>query len=228
MEPNYLDAAERAQNVTEAAPSERLAFLRKTYSLVLLGIGIFAITMLSFGKVAFVTDSSLWIYQSSRWTSLILMIGGGVIVRMLARKRVVGFTFYLAYAFMLGLLVAPFAVLAGPSTVGTAAVMTASIFVGLTAYVFITKHDFSWMRGALSMGLFALIGIGVASMLFGFSLGSWYSIAGALLFAGYILYDTSDVMRRNRVEDAVPAAIELFTDVILLFWNLLMLFMDRD
>ncbi len=228
MDSKYLDGLSQSPVAADAAPSERLLFLRKTYSLVLLGITLFAATMLGFGKVALVTDASLWIYTSSRWTSLILMIGGGVVVRMLARKRVVGFTFYLAYAVLLGLLIAPFAAMAGPETVGTAALLTTAIFAGLTVYAFVTKTDFSWLGGALSIGLFAMIGIGVASMIFGWSLGSWYSIAGALLFSGYILYDTSNIVRTNRVDEAVPAAIELFTSVIMLFWHLLSLLSNRD
>ena len=228
MVANYLQSAEQAQSAAQAPAAERLLFLRKTYSLVLLGIALFSLVMLGYGEVSAITNAANWIHMSSRWTSLILLIGGGFLVRMLARQRLIGLLGYLAYAILLGLIIAPFARYAGPETTGTAALMTTGIFAGLTTYVFVTKQDFSWMRGALSMGLFAMIGIGLASMLFGFSIGSWYSIAGALLFSGYILYDTSNIMRCNRLDEAVPAAIELFTSVIMLFWNLLMIFMSRD
>lgn len=230
MDHNTVDPSNpyAQQSVASAAPAERMLFLRKTYSLVLLGITLFAVAMLSYGKVESLTNLSNSFYTSGRWVPLIVMLGGGFLVRMLARVRVIGFVGFLAWSGALGLMVAPLAAIAGPSTTGTAAVVTLGIFLGLTAYVFITKQDFSWMGGALTIVLFLMIGIGVASMIWGFELGSWYSIIGALLFSGYILYDTSDVMRRSSVEDAVPAAIELTTDVIMLFWNLLMIFTDRD
>ena len=45
-------------------------------------------------------------------------------------------------------------------------IITLLIFIGLTATVFITKKDFSFMRGALSILTFGALGIIVASMIF--------------------------------------------------------------
>ena len=55
--------------------------------------------------------------------------------------------------------------------VSESVVITLAIFVGLTLTVFITKKDFSFLRGALTIASFAAIGVIVASLIFGFQLG---------------------------------------------------------
>ena len=75
-----------------------------------------------------------------------------------------------------------------------AAIITLAIFIGLTVTVFLTKKDFSFMRGVLSICTFAALGMIVASIIFGFHLGALFSGRMILLMAGYILYQTSLVM----------------------------------
>ena len=102
--------------------------------------------------------------------------------------------------------------------------LTAITFGGLTGYCFVTKRDFSFMGAALSTGLWVVIG---ASLLGFFFHSTALSLAVAsvavILFAGYILYDTSRILRSGAVAtgDAVSAALSLFLDVINLFLALL-------
>lgn len=98
-----------------------------------------------------------------------------------------------------------------------AVVITLTIFVGLTAVVFITKKDFSFMRGALVIGSFALMGVGLASILFGFTLGALFSGFIVLLMAGWILYETSAIMKDYPPTAHVVAALALFVTVATLF-----------
>lgn len=100
---------------------------------------------------------------------------------------------------------------------GEAAIITLAIFIGLTATVFITRKDFSFLRGALSMGMFAVLGIAIASWIFGFQLGALYSGVVILLLGGYILYETSLVMGAFPPTAYVAAALMLFTTVVTLF-----------
>ena len=51
----------------------------------------------------------------------------------------------------------------------TAALITGTIFVGLTLTVFVTKKDFSFLRGALMIASFAALGVILVSMLMLFS-----------------------------------------------------------
>src|SRR5262249_12258770 len=95
--------------------------------------------------------------------------------------------------------------------IGEAAVITLAIFGGLTATVFITRKDFSFMRGTLAIASFAILGIGLAAALFGsFSMSLVYSGLVILLMAGYVLYETSLVMNYFRPTQYVSAALMLF------------------
>ena len=101
------------------------------------------------------------------------------------------------------------------------------MFSGLTGYVFVSGKDFSFLGGALAIALFALLGIAIAGWIFGFSVGIWYSVIAVLVFAGYILYDTSKVLHHYPVTAHVSAAIVLFVDVVLLFKHILILLSRR-
>jgi FtsH-binding integral membrane protein len=107
------------------------------------------------------------------------------------------------------------------AVLGEAVVVTLAIFIGLTATVFITRKDFSFMRGALSIATFALIGVALASVLFGFQIGVLYSGLVVLLMAGYILFQTSLVMSYFRPTQHVAAALMLFGTVVTLFIHVL-------
>lgn len=104
--------------------------------------------------------------------------------------------------------------------------ITLAIFIGLTLVVFITKKDFSFMRGILMIGSFAALGIILAAMLFGFSLGGLFAGFMIFLMAGYILYETSAVMKDFPPTMYVAAAMMLFSTVVTLFWYVLRLLMS--
>jgi FtsH-binding integral membrane protein len=110
-----------------------------------------------------------------------------------------------------------------------AIVITLAIFVGLTLTVFLTKKDFSFMRGILVVCSFAALGVILASIAFGFSLGAVFCGAMILLMAGYILYQTSLVMRDFPPSGYVAASLMLFSTIATLFWYVLQLLMSlRD
>jgi FtsH-binding integral membrane protein len=105
-------------------------------------------------------------------------------------------------------------------------IITMVIFCGLTATVFITKKDFSFMRGALTIASFAALGVIVGSMIFGFQLGAIFSGAMILLMSLYVLYQTSLVMQYFPPTGYVAAALMLFSTIATLFWYVLRLMME--
>jgi FtsH-binding integral membrane protein len=113
-----------------------------------------------------------------------------------------------------------------PSVIPSAALITTILFVGLTAAVFITGADFSWLRTGLAAVGFAAIGMIICGMIFGFTLGIWFSGAMILFACGYILYDTSNVLHHYRIGQHVAASLALFASVALLFWYVLRLLMS--
>ena len=76
----------------------------------------------------------------------------------------------------------------------------------------------------------AMVGLLIAGFMFGFELGLWFSVLGVLLFSGLVLYDTSRILHHYPTTAHVPAAIQLFVALIMLFQYvlLLLLSLNRD
>jgi uncharacterized protein len=115
-----------------------------------------------------------------------------------------------------------------PGTIQSAAVVTMMGFVGLTAVVFTTRKDFSFLGSFLRWaGILALVAI-VAGAIFGFQLGTFFSVAMVGLAGASILYDTSNVLRSYPEDSHVAAALDLFSSIALMFWYVLQLFMSSS
>lgn len=99
-----------------------------------------------------------------------------------------------------------------------AGIITTLVFGGLTAFVFLTGTDFSGLGKYLCIAGLAAMGIIVLGIIFGFTLGLFFSGAMVLLAAGYILYDTSNVLHHYRTNQHVAASLALFASVALLLW----------
>lgn len=109
----------------------------------------------------------------------------------------------------------------GVQPIITAGVATLAAFAGLTAYVLISKKDFSFLKGTLTTVTMVALGLIVASIIWGFHLGMVFSAAMIVLGVGYILYYTSNVMKHYRTDQYVAAALALFSAVAFVFWYVL-------
>lgn len=120
------------------------------------------------------------------------------------------------------------AMLVEPSIIESAATVTLLGAIGLTAVAMVTRKDFSFLRGILVWGgILALIAI-VASVLFGFEMGTWFSVAMIGFAGAAILYDTSNVLHHYPEDRYIAAALELFSSIALMFWYVLRLFLARE
>lgn len=108
-----------------------------------------------------------------------------------------------------------------------AALLTLAMFAGLTAVVFLTRTDFSFLRTALVVGGFISLGLIAAGAIFGFNLGLWFSVGMVVLASGSILYQTSQIKDNYGTDQYVGAALQLFASVMLLFWYILRILMGR-
>ena len=104
---------------------------------------------------------------------------------------------------------------------------TAVIFFALSAYVTTTKKDFTFMRGFLFTGLIlvivAAIGSMIASYFFGVNVSGFsLMISGVvvLLMSGFILYDTSSIIRGEQT-NYIMATVGLYLNIYNLFTSLL-------
>ncbi len=116
----------------------------------------------------------------------------------------------------------------GYETIAKAGVVSLGLFLGLTAVVFLTRKDFSFLGPILMIGGFVALGFIFSGIIFGFNLGSLFSFAMVAFAGGAILYDTSNVLHRYNTNQHVAASLALFASVALLFWYILRIFMSRD
>jgi FtsH-binding integral membrane protein len=114
-----------------------------------------------------------------------------------------------------------------PGAISSAAAVTFMAFAALTAVVFVTRKDFSFLRGLLFWGGIVAITLIIAGAIFGFNLGTFFSIAMVALAGAAILYDTSNVLHHYPEDRYVAAALELFASVALMLWYVLRLFISR-
>ncbi len=114
------------------------------------------------------------------------------------------------------------------SMIESAAGLTVFGCVALIATVMITGKDFSFLRSVLIWGFFIALGLIGASFLFGWNLGTWFSV-GMIGFAGVaILYDTSNIMHHYPEDKYVAASMALFASIAMMFWYILRVLMNRD
>lgn len=101
---------------------------------------------------------------------------------------------------------------------------TAFLFLILSAYAHISKKDFSYWGGYLCI---CLCGLCLVTILACFTANSALllalAFAGVVLFSGYILYDTSRIIHGGETS-FVSATIELYLDIIIIFFYFLRIF----
>ena len=107
-------------------------------------------------------------------------------------------------------------------------IITTALFAGLVLTVFITGKDFSFLKAAIGIGFMVMFGIAIVGMLFGFNLGSWFSIGMIVLMSGAILYQTSQVANAYHEEQYVAASVSIFASFMTLLFYVLRLLMHRD
>lgn len=116
----------------------------------------------------------------------------------------------------------------GGATVLQAAVITIIGFGILTGIGLFTRKDLSFLRPIVMWGFgLALLAI-FGGVIFGFGLGTWFSVAMIGLAGASILYQTQNVVRRYPINGHVVAAIALFSSLMTMFWYVLRLLMSRD
>ncbi len=211
---------------------ERLAFLRKVYALFSLAIVVFAGT-----TWACCSEAALQmvapIYSRGIIGPLLLMVVVGAFMRMGASRYPLNLFALFGFAVFEGVLTGPlvyfYQATRGAEVVAQAAVLTGVVFAGLTLYALTSKRDFSFLRGAVWTCLWLLIGMGIVGMLFGLDVFGWgWSAAWVLLMAGFVLYDTSNIMRHYPTNMAAAAAMALFFDFVVMFKHILRLVASRD
>jgi FtsH-binding integral membrane protein len=219
--------ASALQNAVAFASADvRAAFIRKVYSLFFVSI-LVTVFVGAICAEPSIAPTMLGIMP-------ILWIGTFLCVLALSfMRRASGLNLFLLYLFaaLQGAILGPYLSLlnqAAPGVPAQAAILTATVFAGLTMYAFVSGKDFSFLGGMLFVALIVLVVAGF--LLFFFhspALYLLYSVAGVLIFCGWILYDTSRIIHRLQPGEEVVGAVSLYLDLLNLFLFILRLMSNR-
>ncbi len=108
--------------------------------------------------------------------------------------------------------------------------LTAVIFMGLSAYVLVSKRDFSFMGGFLAVGVLVAFVAGLGAIFFEIpALSIAVSAAFVLLMSGMILFETSNIINGGET-NYVMATVSLYITIFNLFTSLLQIlgFIDKE
>jgi hypothetical protein len=112
-----------------------------------------------------------------------------------------------------------------PGTIDSAVLVTALGAGGLMFVAHRTRKDFSFLRAILMWGgVLALIAI-IGGVVFGFQMGTWFSVLMIGFAGAAVLYDTSNIILHYPEDRYVSAAMQLFASIALMFWYVLRLLM---
>lgn len=217
------------------SPELRWAFVRKIYTILsiqmLLTVAVSAI-------VVFVKPVSNFFVSSSG--------GLAFYIAILISPLILLIPLYFYYQrhpinlFLLGLFTAAISFGVGLScafTKGTvileAAILTAVVVVSLTLYTFWAAkrgHDFGFLAPFLFSALIILIVFSIIQIFFPLGrIGHMiYGVVASLVFSGYIIFDTDNLIKRYSYDEYIWAAVSLYLDIINLFLSLLTLFRSAD
>ena len=219
--------------------SKKATFYRKTYTHVALALLAFAFleyVFIVYFEDAVVSIINLKFANSFSWLIVLgLFWVGSTMADKLAHNPSQQ-TQYMGlglYVLLEAIIFLPMIYLAAYHSTGTemltqASIITLCLFGGLTATVFMTNTNFSFLRTGLVIASFIVVGLIVAGALFGFNLGLWFSVAMVVFAGAAILYQTSKVKYEYTEEQYVGAALGIFAAVMLLFWYVLQILMSRD
>ncbi len=219
--------------VAELSVSDRSEFIWKTYAHVVGAILAFAgveVYLFNSGVAAAIAEPML-----NNWLMVLgafMLVGWGAShVAHRVESTPAQYAVFALFIVAEALIFAPMLLIANsmaPGAIESAAGVTILGAVGLVATAMITRKDFSFLRGMLVWGgILALVAI-VGSVIFGFHMGTWFSVAMIGFAGAAVLYDTSNIMHHYPSDKYVAAAMALFASIALMFWYILRLFMSRD
>jgi FtsH-binding integral membrane protein len=210
--------------VAESPAEVQSAFILKTYALFFAGI-LAAVVMGGITLNTPLYDIALMLRQIPLLACGLLIVGG---IAAQAVSRIEGLNYAALFGFtsLVGFLLTPIVdryESMFPGIVAQAGFLTVVIFGALTAYVFVTKKDFSFMGGMLCVGGIGLF-IAILANAFWFQsagIGYWIAWISLFLFSGFVLYDTSQIIHRHDPKSYCAAALDLFIDFYMIFMSLL-------
>ena len=210
-------------------------FIARTYNHLFGAIVAFA----AIEFALFATGLAEIIASAMLSVSWLFILGGFMIAGWLASRAAhtsgslpVQYAALAGYVVIQSLIFLPLLVVANnvaPGAISSAGLVTVLGFAALTGIALYTRKDFSFLRGLLLWGGIGAMLLVVGGVVFGFQLGTFFSVAMVVFAGAAILYDTSNVVHHFPEDRYVGASLQLFASVTLMLWYVLRIFMSsRD
>lgn len=208
-------------NVADCDEVIRKAFVRKVYAILLVQLSLTAVVagaLMFPGPKAFI--------QSNPWIVIVSMIGSFASLFGVYWKRhnyPANFLILALFTVFESIMIGSVTSLYDAKVVVQALLITVGVFVGLTLFTLQTKMDFSSFGSFLTAGLFGLIGTSLVGIFLPFNQTFELIVAciGVVIFSGFILYDTQQIMKRLSVDEAIMGSLALYLDALNLFMYIL-------
>ena len=221
--------------VERATEQERQLFLRRVYGHLAGATVGFVVVEALLQALPFSLDIARRMTGSGvAW--LLVILGFSVLGAIAGRwagpgqplsQQYLGLSLYTLGQAIIFLPIIAYARLSDPDALAIAAVLTLAVGVGLSMIALDPGTSFGFLRPALIIGGVLAFGLIIVALLFGLSLGTWFSLAMIVFFAGSILYQTDQLTRTHRTDAYVAGALSLFASFMGLLWYVLRLVMSQ-
>jgi FtsH-binding integral membrane protein len=230
----YADVMEREGfTVADANVNERVAFIRRVYAHLLGATALFVAACVFFVKTGVLQGVMLGMIQGGQWWLLLIgFMAASYAAQAMANSQAgpgVQYAGLGLYAIIEAVIFYPLMLMVtrrpdGADLLLQAGSVTMLIFGGLTAIVMLTKSDFSFLKNFLWLAsIAATVFVLVGAFTGAFSFGLIFVTAMIVLFSGWILYDTSNVLHHYHTSQYVAASLALFSSLTTLFWYVIRL-----
>lgn len=210
-----------SMSVWQAEVALRLSFLRKVYGILSAQL---ILTVIIAGACIAVPPLKGFVQASPALSIVLCILTFILLIALIIKKEETPTNFYLLFAFTvteglsLGIVVTFYDV----DLVLKSLLITTVVFLSLTAYTMQSKYDFSTWGASLFAFLWILIIGGIIQMfLWSEAFEFVLSIGGALIFCGFIIFDTHMIMHKLSPEEYIMASVNLYLDFINLFLYIL-------
>ncbi|MQL86929.1 hypothetical protein Taro_019466 [Colocasia esculenta] len=216
-------------------PELRWAFIRKVYSIVTVQV---LLTVAVAAVVVNVRPVALFFVSSGAGLAIYILI---ILTPFIVlwplyhyyQRHPVNFLLLGIYTVSLSFAVGLTCAFTSGKVILEAAILTSVVVVSLTLYTFWAArrgYDFSFLGPFLFGVLLVLLVFGFIQIFFPLGRISTmiYGVVVAIVFCGYIIYDTDNLIKRYSYDEYIWAAIQLYLDIINLFLALLRIFRAAD
>ncbi|PSS14595.1 BI1-like protein [Actinidia chinensis var. chinensis] len=228
-------AAEPLYPMMLESPELRWAFIRKIYSilsiqlLLTVGVAAFVATFRPISVFLTTTGAGLAVYIVLIFMPFIVLWPMYYYHQRHPVNYILLAVFTVSIAFAVGLSCA----FTSQKAILEAVILTTGVVVSLTLYTFWAArrgHDFKFLGPFLSVSLFVLILAGFIQLFFPLSrsFSVIYGVLASIVFCGYIIYDTDNLIKRYTYDEYIWASVSLYLDIINLFLSLLTIFRSTN